>query len=89
MQPQKPFASVDEQKMSCRQKQHAEDFLFFQFISPGQTPLCQKLQTGAEQRTKKKTLQTQNIGDRGRGPAPMDVDGDGIPDLPPEHHCDH
>ena len=47
------------------------------------------LAASEEQRTKKKTLQTQNIGDRGRGPAPMDVDGDGIPDLPPEHHCDH
>ena len=47
------------------------------------------LAASEEQRTKKKTLQTQNIGDRGRGPAPMDVDGDGIPDPPPEHHCDH
>ena len=47
------------------------------------------LAASEEQRTKKKTLQTQNIGDRGRGPAPMDVHGDGIPDPPPEHHCDH
>ena len=47
------------------------------------------LAASEEQRTKKKTLQTQNICDRGHGPTPMDLNGDGIPDLPPEHHCDH
>lgn len=45
------------------------------------------LAASEEQRTKRKTLQTQNIGDH--GPVPVDLDGDGIPDFPPEHHCDH
>ena len=44
------------------------------------------LAASEEQRARKRTLQTQNIGSR--GPAPVDLDGDGIPDLPPGHSCD-
>ena len=44
------------------------------------------LAASEEQRARKRTLQTQNIGNR--GPAPVDLDGDGIPDLPPGHSCD-
>ena len=38
------------------------------------------LAASEEQRTKKKTFQTQNIGDR--FPGVPDLDGDGIPDMP-------
>lgn len=49
------------------------------------------LAASEEQREKKKTFQTQNIGTRGHG-GPMgrmvDLDGDGIPDVPEHFHDD-
>ena len=46
------------------------------------------LAASEEQRVKKKTFQTQNIGTRGPGRPPMpDLDGDGIPDA--MEHCHH
>ena len=46
------------------------------------------LAASEEQRVKKKTFQTQNIGPRGPGRPPMpDLDGDGIPDA--MEHCHH